>query len=77
MAMRRALWSRTIHSGSGIATAASSAWSGVPRLEGPLLDIGGGNGYVAKALEQAGIRCALVEPGIDGALAAHSGASIR
>lgn len=37
-----------------------------------LLDIGGGNGYVSKGLTEAGIRCALVEPGIDGALAARA-----
>lgn len=38
---------------------------------GGFLDIGGGNGYVAKGLEQAGIPCALIEPGIDGAAAAR------
>jgi SAM-dependent methyltransferase len=37
-----------------------------------LLDIGGGNGYVANGLKEAGIACALVEPGIDGALAARA-----
>ncbi len=37
-----------------------------------LLDIGGGNGYVAKGLVAAGVRCMLLEPGIDGALAAHA-----
>jgi len=37
-----------------------------------LLDIGGGNGYVAKGLMEAGIACALIEPGIDGALAARA-----
>ncbi len=36
------------------------------------LDIGGGNGYVAKALISAGIHCALIEPGLDGALAARA-----
>jgi SAM-dependent methyltransferase len=40
--------------------------------QGTFLDIGGGNGYVAKALAQAGISCALLEPGIDGALAARA-----
>lgn len=40
--------------------------------KGIFLDIGGGNGYVAKALLTAGIPCALIEPGIDGALAAHA-----
>ena len=39
---------------------------------GPLFDIGGGNGYVSKGLTQAGVKCALIEPGIEGALAAHS-----
>jgi SAM-dependent methyltransferase len=39
---------------------------------GALLDIGGGNGYVSKGLTEAGIACALVEPGIDGALAARA-----
>ncbi|KAA1251994.1 class I SAM-dependent methyltransferase [Mycobacterium simiae] len=37
-----------------------------------LLDIGGGNGYVAKGLLAAGLACALLEPGIDGALAARA-----
>ena len=37
-----------------------------------LLDIGGGNGYVARGLTEAGIACALLEPGIDGALAARA-----
>jgi SAM-dependent methyltransferase len=40
--------------------------------QGTFLDIGGGNGYVAKGLAQAGISCALLEPGIDGALAARA-----
>ena len=40
--------------------------------QGVLLDIGGGNGYVSKGLIEAGIDCALVEPGIDGALAARA-----
>ena len=35
-------------------------------------DIGGGNGFVAKGLMDAGVGCALIEPGIDGALAAHA-----
>src|ERR1700761_3818699 len=39
---------------------------------GTFLDVGGGNGYVARALISAGIRCILVEPGIEGALAARS-----
>jgi SAM-dependent methyltransferase len=39
---------------------------------GMFLDVGGGNGYVAKALIAAGIHCVLVEPGVDGALAARA-----
>lgn len=39
---------------------------------GPLLDVGGGNGYVARDLQQAGVDCVLVEPGVEGALAAHA-----
>jgi SAM-dependent methyltransferase len=39
---------------------------------GVFLDIGGGNGYVAKGLTEAGIACALIEPGIDGAVAARA-----
>jgi len=39
---------------------------------GVFFDIGGGNGYVSKGLTQAGVKCALIEPGIEGALAAHS-----
>jgi len=42
------------------------------RPSGPLLDVGGGNGYVARGLQQAGIDCVLVEPGVEGALAAHA-----
>lgn len=37
----------------------------------PLLDVGGGNGFVAKALQDAGIEVVLVEPGITGALNAR------
>jgi len=40
--------------------------------DGAFLDIGGGNGFVAKGLADAGFACALVEPGVDGALAAHA-----
>jgi SAM-dependent methyltransferase len=39
---------------------------------GMFLDVGGGNGYVTKALIAAGIDCVLVEPGIDGAMAARA-----
>lgn len=42
------------------------------RAGGTFLDVGGGNGFVAQALISAGIHCILVEPGIDGALAARS-----
>jgi len=38
---------------------------------GPLFDIGGGNGYVALALEKAGYACVLVEPGGQGVQHAH------
>lgn len=34
---------------------------------GPVFDIGGGNGYVAKGLQNAGLEVVLVEPGITGA----------
>ena len=34
---------------------------------GMIFDIGGGNGYVAKGLADAGLECALVEPGEKGA----------
>jgi len=40
--------------------------------EGVFLDIGGGNGFVAKGLTDAGVRCALIEPGIEGAFAARA-----
>jgi len=39
--------------------------------DGLFFDIGGGNGFVAKGLENAGIRCVLVEPGISGAVNAR------
>jgi SAM-dependent methyltransferase len=39
---------------------------------GMFLDVGGGNGYVAKALIAAGIDCVLVEPGVNGAMAARA-----
>jgi len=38
---------------------------------GPLLDVGGGNGYVARGLQQSGFEVVLVEPGPDGAAAAR------
>ncbi len=37
------------------------------RAEGPLLDVGGGNGAVSCALERSGLACVLLEPGPDGA----------
>ena len=40
--------------------------------DGIFLDIGGGNGYVANGLAEAGVVCAVLEPGIEGALAAHA-----
>lgn len=39
---------------------------------GRLFDIGGGNGVVSHELEKAGVDVCLLEPGIDGALNAHS-----
>jgi SAM-dependent methyltransferase len=36
------------------------------------LDIGGGNGFVARGLIESGVPCALIEPGIDGAVAARA-----
>ena len=39
--------------------------------DGAFLDIGGGNGFISRGLVEAGLACALVEPGIDGALAAR------
>ena len=41
-------------------------------LKGCFLDIGGGDGFVSNGLTAAGFACALLEPGIDGALAAHA-----
>ena len=38
---------------------------------GLFLDVGGGNGIVAKYLVEAGKQCVVIEPGVDGALAAH------
>lgn len=35
--------------------------------EGPIFDVGGGNGFVAKGLEAEGFPCVLVEPGEQGA----------
>ena len=39
---------------------------------GLVLDVGGGNGYVASAIERAGWHVALVEPGLQGALNART-----
>jgi 2-polyprenyl-3-methyl-5-hydroxy-6-metoxy-1,4-benzoquinol methylase len=38
-----------------------------PRGNGPIYDVGGGNGYVAKGLMDAGWEMVLVEPGLAGA----------
>jgi SAM-dependent methyltransferase len=38
----------------------------------PLLDMGGGNGFVAKSIQDMGLDIALVEPGVNGALNAKS-----
>jgi SAM-dependent methyltransferase len=37
------------------------------RFDGPLLDVGGGNGYVSQALERSQIDTVLLEPGAQGA----------
>jgi len=34
---------------------------------GPVFDVGGGNGFVAKGMQDAGLEVALVEPGVTGA----------
>ena len=39
---------------------------------GPIFDVGGGNGYVARGLHEAGFEVVVVEPGEDGARSAHS-----
>lgn len=39
---------------------------------GPVFDIGGGNGYVAKGMQDVGFEVALIEPGLIGAKNAHS-----
>jgi len=39
--------------------------------DGQFLDVGGGNGYVARGLQQAGLDCILLEPGLAGALVAR------
>jgi hypothetical protein len=40
-------------------------------IEGPIFDVGGGNGYIAKNLCNKGYEAVLVEPGIDGCLNAR------
>ena len=37
-----------------------------PQKKGPIFDIGGGNGYVSKAIMDAGWDAILVEPGLSG-----------
>ena len=39
-----------------------------PLIKGPIFDIGGGNGYVAKGIKEAGWNVVLVEPGRVGAV---------
>ena len=41
------------------------------RIEGPLLDVGGGNGVVSGALEKHGLATVLLEPGPEGAVNAR------
>ncbi|MGM4892810.1 class I SAM-dependent methyltransferase [Tardiphaga sp. 709] len=44
---------------------------------GPLLEIGGGNGFVSLGLQQAGVSTVVVEPGVDGAaIAAERGLTV-
>ena len=38
---------------------------------GPIVDVGAGNGYVARGLKDAGFEVVAVEPGVNGALAAQ------
>src|SRR5665213_4372839 len=40
--------------------------------DGPLFDVGGGNGVVATAMQEAGFEAALLEPGAEGAANAKS-----
>lgn len=42
------------------------------RTEGFFLDVGGGNGFVARTLVAQGIPCVLIEPGVEGARAARA-----
>ena len=49
----------------------SSVFTRIPP-NGPLFDIGGGNGIVSLGLEKAGFRSIVVEPGEDGVLCAKS-----
>lgn len=43
-------------------------WEGIKKfsIDGPIFDIGGGNGYVADYLSKKGVTTILIEPGIDG-----------
>lgn len=43
-----------------------------PRDNGPIFDIGGGNGFVSKGLSKAGFETVLLEPGVSGARNAKS-----
>src|SRR5712692_4618252 len=38
---------------------------------GAFFDVGGGNGYVARAIQNAGLETVLIEPGLSGAQNAH------
>jgi hypothetical protein len=38
---------------------------------GPFIDVGGGNGFVAKGLQEDGVEAIVLEPGLQGALNAH------
>ncbi|MHC4060335.1 MAG: class I SAM-dependent methyltransferase [Planctomycetota bacterium] len=40
--------------------------------DGPVLDVGGGNGFVSLAINQAGVDTILLEPGLEGCLSAQN-----
>lgn len=48
-----------------------AAVRGLPPAGGPIADVGGGNGYVTRGLEEAGFDAVLIEPGLAGVLNAR------
>lgn len=46
---------------------AAAARRHLAQIRGPIFDVGGGNGFVARGLEAVGFEVVLVEPGIEGA----------